>query len=93
MSESTDLTAAQAAEIVLQIAQKKGWVPQRLREKSDPETLQLLGIIESVREELGDAVETYELSTTYSQIAILTYSPLLESLGISILERLASYWN
>jgi hypothetical protein len=93
MSESTDLTAAQAREIVLRIAQSKGWVGPRLREKTDPETLELLGIIERIREELGDAVETYDLFNPYSQIAILTYSPPLGSLGISILERLASYWN
>ncbi len=93
MSDSTDLTVAQAREIVLRIAQSKGWVGQRLREKSDPETLELLRIIEKIREELGDAVETCDLLNPYFQIAILTYSPPLGSLGISILERRASYWN
>jgi hypothetical protein len=73
MSESTDLTVAQANEIVLRIAQSKGWVEPRLREKSDPETLELLGIIASIREELGDAVETYGLSIPYTQISTLTY--------------------
>ncbi len=93
MSQSTDLTTAQARQIVLEIAQSKGWVGPKLREKSDPETLELLGIIERIREELGDAVETYDLLNPHSQIAILTCSRLLGSLGISILEGLALYWN
>ena len=88
MSESTELTTEEAREIVVQIAQKKGWVSPRLRERTDPETLELLRIIESIREELGDAVETYELLIRSSGIAILTYSSLLESLVISILARL-----
>jgi hypothetical protein len=88
MSESTELTTEEAREIVIQIAQKKGWVSPRLRERTDPETLELLRIIESIREELGDAVETYELLIRSSRIAILTYSSLLESLVISILARL-----
>jgi hypothetical protein len=88
MSESTELTTEEAREIVIQIAQKKGWVSPRLRERTDPETLELLQIIESIREELGDAVETYVLLARSSGIAILTYSSLLESLVISILVKL-----
>lgn len=88
MSESTELTTEEAREIVIQIAQKKGWVSPRLRERTDPETLELLQIIESIREELGDAVETYVLLVRSSGIAILTYSSLLESLVISILVKL-----
>jgi hypothetical protein len=56
MSDSTELTVQQAREIVLQIARKKGWISQRARENSDAETLEALAC---VREELGDAVETY----------------------------------
>jgi hypothetical protein len=87
MSESTELTTEEAREIVIQIAQKKGWVSPRLREKTDPETLELLRIIESIQEELGDAVETYELLIWSSGIIILAYSSLLESLVIYILTR------
>ena len=59
MSESTDLTFFQARRIVLDIAEGKGWVEQRIREKTDPDTLKLLRIIERTREELGHAVEMY----------------------------------
>jgi len=88
MSESAELTTEEAREIVTQIAKSKGWVSARLREGRDPDVLELLRIIESVQGELGDAVETYELLIRSSGIAILTYSSLLESLVISILERL-----
>jgi hypothetical protein len=56
MSDSTELTVQQAREIVLKIARKKGWISQRARENSHPETLEALAC---VREELGDVVETY----------------------------------
>jgi hypothetical protein len=56
MSDSTELTVQQARDIVLQIAKKKGWISRRARENSDPETLEVLACL---REELGDAVETY----------------------------------
>ncbi|KAH6672240.1 hypothetical protein B0J14DRAFT_69385 [Halenospora varia] len=58
MSESVDLTVSQAREIVLEFAQGKGWVEQRIREKTDPDTQRLLRTIEKIQEELGDAVET-----------------------------------
>jgi len=61
MSGSVNLTVLQAREIVLEIAQSKGWVEQRIREKTDPDTQRLLKTIESIQEELGDAVETYVL--------------------------------
>ncbi|KAK0103680.1 hypothetical protein ONS95_005690 [Cadophora gregata] len=57
MSESTDFTPLQAREIVLDIAEGKGWVEQRIREKTDPDTLRLLRTIARIREDLGDAVE------------------------------------
>lgn len=57
MSGPTDLSTAQARKIVLEIAQSKGWVEQRIREKTDIDTLVLLKTIGSIREELGDAVE------------------------------------
>ncbi|KAL5327036.1 hypothetical protein ACEPPN_004726 [Leptodophora sp. 'Broadleaf-Isolate-01'] len=57
MSEPTDLTPLQAREIVLDIAEGKGWVEQRIRNKTDPDTLRLLRTIEKIREDLGDAVE------------------------------------
>lgn len=59
MSEPTDLTPLQAREIVLDIAEGKGWVEQRIRNKTDPDTLRLLRTIEKIREDLGDAVEKY----------------------------------
>lgn len=59
MPEPTDLTVLQAREIVLDIAEGKGWVEERIRNKSDLDTLRLLRTIPKIREDLGDAVETY----------------------------------
>lgn len=59
MSDPTVLTALQAREIVLDIAEGKGWVEPRIRNKTDPDTLRLLRTIAKIREDLGDAVETY----------------------------------
>jgi hypothetical protein len=62
MSQSIDLTVSQAQEIVLEIAHTRGWVEQRIREKTDPDTQQLVRSLERMGELLGDAVEMCVLS-------------------------------
>lgn len=56
MSNSLNITPAQAREIVLTAARKNGWISQEDRDRSPLGTLEAL---ESIREKLGDALEMY----------------------------------
>ena len=56
MSDSLNITPAQAREIVLRAARRNGWISQEDRNNSPPGTLEAL---ENTREHLGDALEMY----------------------------------
>ncbi|KAE8447535.1 hypothetical protein EG329_010665 [Mollisiaceae sp. DMI_Dod_QoI] len=58
MADPLNITVEQAREIVLSISHRKGWVRPELRESQNPESQELLEILRSIREELGDIVET-----------------------------------
>lgn len=56
MSDSLNITPAQARAIVLKAATENGWISQEDRDNSPPGTLEAL---KNVRERLGDALEMY----------------------------------
>lgn len=56
MSDSLNITPAQARAIVLKAAAENGWISQEDRDNSPPGTLEAL---KNVRERLGDALEMY----------------------------------
>lgn len=56
MSNSLDITPAQARAIVLKAAVENGWISQEDRNNSPPRTLEAL---KNTRERLGDALEMY----------------------------------
>ena len=56
MSNSLDITPAEARAIVLKAAGRNGWISQEDRNNSPPGTLEAL---ENTREQLGDALEMY----------------------------------
>lgn len=60
MSELTEMTEVQTKrDFVLSIAQNRGWVEPRIRERTDRDTLILLRTIARIREELGETVAMY----------------------------------
>jgi hypothetical protein len=56
MSDSLNITSAEAKAIVLKAATENGWISQEDRDNSPPRTLEAL---KNVRERLGDALEMY----------------------------------
>lgn len=56
MADSLDVTVEQARRIVLDIGRRKGYLPPQHRLARDEEASE---IIQSIREELGDVVESY----------------------------------
>lgn len=90
MSDSTDLTVEQAREIILTISRSKGWVRPELREPQNPQHQELLETLRSIREELGDVVETYALLHRTPIMLLLIF---LELQRTSIPGRVASSWN
>jgi hypothetical protein len=56
MADSLDVTVEEARRIVLDIGRRKGYLPPQHRLTHDKEALE---IIQSIREELGDVVESY----------------------------------
>jgi len=69
MSNPLDVTAEQAREIVLAISETKGWAPPELRESQLPETMRAMGILQRIREDYGDVIETYAI--LFSQTPLL----------------------
>lgn len=59
MSSPLDITVEQAREIVRNEAIKRGWVRPELSQSQNPESLELLASLRSVRESLGDVVDMY----------------------------------
>lgn len=59
MSNPLDITVEQAREIVLLESRRKGWVRPELRQAQDPAAQELLQVLQSTRQALGDTVDLY----------------------------------
>jgi hypothetical protein len=90
MSNSLNITPAQARAIVLRAARRNGWISQEDRDNSPPGTLEAL---ENTREQLGDALEMYITFEHYSKVLHFTKIDCLEFLTISAPQMRVSLWN
>jgi hypothetical protein len=90
MSNSLNITPAQARAVVLRVAGRNGWISQEDRDNSPPGTLQAL---ENTRERLGDALEMYITFEHYSKVLHFTKIDCLEFLTISAPQMRGSLWN
>ena len=90
MSNSLDITPAQAEAIVLRAARRNGWISQEDRDNSPPGTLEAL---DNTKEQLGDALEMYITFKYYSEVLHFTKIDCLEFLTISAPQMRVSLWN
>jgi len=87
MSNSLDITPAQARAIVQKAATRNGWISPEDRDNSPPGTLEAL---ESAREQLGDALAMYIFS---SKLLYFTKIDCLEFLTTSVPQMCVSFSN
>jgi hypothetical protein len=90
MSNSLNITPAQARAIVLRAAGKNGWISQEDRDNSTPGTLEAL---KNAREQLGDVLEMYIPFEHHAKPFNFTEIEYLEFLTISAPQMRVSLWN